>query len=216
MKISALLFLISFVLLSEFVMAQWKRETGFSEGITSPVYNNKRYFDETPGVMAKLGFAQSWYAPDKKISLKPEVSLGMDIFLIDYTHGGKAAGGTHEGTIVAINGGLAAMAEIRILPRTSLAVGPSGKFLLTDVTKTVYTYDGGMLYPGISVHKEFKGFNREYLSKPSLGVKAMLIQRNLNEKIRMGMIFDYQWKNSEEDYFYFSRTMEISFYLGLL
>lgn len=202
-------------LLPTVLWAQWERGTGFSLGIISPDYPKGRFPSGDPGVIMKLGINQSWHQPDKKVSLRPEISLNTEIFSIDYSHGGKAAGGTHEGTIVAINCELAAMIQIRILPRTMLVFGPSGKFLLTDITDTEYTFDGGLLYPDIGISKEFNGFNREYLNKPSIGIKAMLIQQNLNEKINMGLVFDYQWKNAEEEYFYFSRTMEVSFYLEL-
>jgi len=215
MKLTTIL--LSFLLLHtpDTLSAQWKRETGFTLGVVSPDYPEGRFSYGVPGSLLKLGFAQCWYNPEHRISFRPELNLNTEFIQIGYSHGGKPAGGTHEGNIFAITSGLATMAQIRILPGTTVAFGPSGKFLLTDITKTVYTYDGGYILPDVYISKEFNGFNREYLNKPSLGIKTMLIQKNLNGKINMGLVFDYQWKNSEEDYFYFSRTMEISFYLGL-
>ena len=214
MKLPSALFLL-LLLIPGALFAQWKRETGFSVGITSPFNDKEKFSDESSEFMIKLGVTQSWNKPEQRVSFRPEIGLNMEIFPINYSHEGIAFAETHTGTIVALNGGLAAMAQVQILPRKILAIGPSGKFLLTDLTKTVYTYDGLNSQPEVHIHKEFKGFNREYLNKPSLGIKAMLIQQSLSGKVRMGIIFDYQWKFLKEEYFYFSRTMEISFYLEL-
>lgn len=198
--------------------SQWKRENGFTLGVISPDYPKERFSDRVPGVMIKLGFAQSWYPPDKKISFRPEVGLNAEILSVDVSNGGLAAGNYYEGTIININGSLAALAQICTLGGTTLAFGPSCKYIITNIyqmTHSGYCNVQSICSGYTPEDIEYHGVSRKYLKKPSIGIRAMLIQKTLNEKLRMGLVFDYQWKNSEEDYFYFSRTMEISLYLGL-
>lgn len=195
--------------------AQWKRETGFSLGIISPNYDKSSLYYGEPGVIFKVGTTQSWLRQNKKVSVRPEIGLSTEILSLDLTNGGKATNSTMKGNIISFNGELAVMAQFQVRSFTKICIGPSGKFLFTGITNVTTEFDGGILYPDTHTHNEYKGFNRKFLNEPSLGIKVMLIQQNLNKKINMGAIFNYQWQKAEDDYFYFSRTAEISFYLGL-
>ncbi|MDP2337620.1 MAG: hypothetical protein Q8N05_14485 [Bacteroidota bacterium] len=215
MKNSAFIIVLLLLFLPIALKAQWKRETGFSLGIIRPAYDKDRFYYGEPGAMFKVGTTQSWLQQDKKVSVRPEIGLSTEILSLDLTNGGKATNSTMQGNIFSFNGELALMAQFQILPFTKICIGPSGKFLLTGITNVTTDFDGGILYPNTHTHKEYKGFNRKFLNEPSLGIKVMLNQKNLNEKINMGAIFNYQWEKAEDDYFYFSRTAEITFYLGL-
>lgn len=196
--------------------AQWEREPGFTIGITSPSYDKSSFSNGIPGIMFKLGAYQSWFLQDKRLTIRPEVGLSAEIFPFDYENGGKATYSAHKGSIIAFNGGIAVMGQLRIFPGTTIAIGPSGKFLLTEIANVSYIFDGGVLWPDLHSQSETNGFSRKYLNKPSLGFKVILMQKNLNGKIKMGIIVDRQWKKEEEAYFNFSKTTEISLYITIL
>lgn len=216
MKRFCLLFILTITLLPGSLMAQWKRETGFSLGITNPSYNKRSFSYGIPGVMLKAGTYQSCFQPDKRLMVRPEIGLSTEFFSFDYENGGKATHSAHKGNIIAFNGGMAVLAQLRIFPATTIGVGPSGKFLLTEIANASYTFDGGTLWPDVHSQSDTNGFSRKYLNKPSLGIKVLLIQKNLNGKINMGIIVDRQWKKEEEAYFHFSKTTEISIYIAFL
>ena len=216
MKCAYLFLIITIISLPVSLKAQWKRETGFSFGFTSPSYNKSSFSYGTPGIMLKVGTYQSWFQPDKRLTVRPEIGLSTDIFSFDYEDGGKATYSVHKGNIIAFNGGMAIMAQLKIFPGTTIAIGPSGKFLVTEIANASYEFDGGVLWPDLHYQSETNGFSRKYLNHPSIGIKVLLLQKNLNGKIKMGIIVDRQWKKEEEAYFHFSRTTEISIYLSLL
>lgn len=216
MKKHTILSLLLLLILPITLNAQWKRETGFTVGITNPVFNNDDNYYERVGIMMKLGVSQSWNNPLPRISFRPEVGLNIEILPVDISWGGHAINGSYVGTIAGINGELAALGQIRLTKRLIFALGPAGKYLLTDITKM--THLSSCWIPCTQFNSgtiEYNGFNRKYLNKPSIGIKALLLQQNISEKVSLGIVFDHQWKNAPEDYFYFSQTTEVSFYLGL-
>jgi hypothetical protein len=195
--------------------AQWKRETGFTLGVISPDYDKSKFYYGNPGMIYKIGTFQSLFQQDKNVSVRPEIGLSTEILSLDLTNGGKATNLTMKGNIFSFNGEFAVMAQFQFLPATKICIGPSGKFMFIGLTNITTEFDGGILYPNTHTRKDYKGFNRKFLNEHSLGIRVMLVQQNLNKKVNLGALFNYQWKKTEEDYFYFSRTAEISFYLCL-
>jgi len=196
--------------------AQWKRETGFTFGVVNPNYPNGTQNDEKVGVLMKLGIDQSWYNQKSCLSLRPEIGLNVESFYVDLTSGGQAIQYTSEGTILSFNTEFAILSQLRLSKRLSIAIGPAAKYLLTDMTRMTHKSSPDYQLTGFQeTVEENHGFNRKYLNKPSIGIKAMLIKKSMSEKINLGLAFDYQWKKAFEDYFYFSKTAEVSLYLGL-
>lgn len=62
---------------------------------------------------------------------------------------------------------------------------------------------------------ERNGLNRDYLYKPSFGIKAMMFESNIREKYSLGLSVEHLWKGSTEDLINYTQTSEISLYLGL-
>jgi hypothetical protein len=207
-------FILLFILFLPMALhAQWKRETGFTVGITSPEYPKDFHYYEKIGISMKLGFAQSWYKPKPWFSLRPEVGFNIEILPITALyHGGLGGGTTYDGTIVSIIGELATLAQIRITKRLTFAIGPAGKYLLTNITKMTNSW---FLMHENGVYK-INGFNRRFLNKPSIGIKAMIIEKNLSEKVSLGLSVEHHRLNTDqEEMIDYSETTEVSFYLGL-
>jgi hypothetical protein len=196
--------------------AQWIREPALTLGIVKPNYDQSSFYYQTPGAMVKLGYYQTWFRPDKKISLRPEVGLNSNYFSFDYENGGKGAYSRHDGKIITFNCEAAVLAQLKIFPAISIAIGPSAQHLITELTNTIRIYDGHIIDPGVYTENKTNGFSRFYLNKPSIGLKLMVLQKNLNNKIRIGMTFNYQKKKLEEKYFHFSSSREISVYVSFI
>lgn len=220
MKTILLLFLILTVLPFN-LFSQWKRETGFTIGVVLPSQSKNYSYDEEIGLSTKLGFSQSWYKPESKFSFRPEVGINLERLAVDNIgFGGLGGGSSYKGSIWSINAELALLAQFHITKGLFFAVGPSGKYLVTNYEKLtnswwLWQYGGGV--------KETKEFNRKYFLKPSVGIKAMLLEMNLCKKISLGLSFEYLWRNYQEykeinsydEIFQYSQTSEVSFYLGL-
>lgn len=192
--------------------AQWKRETGFGLGINQPIYP-KTYYDEKIGASLKCGVYQSWFNPETKFTFRPMVGINLERLKIDnLARGGLGGGNTYEGTIWSINGELAALAQICIQKKLYFAVGPTGRYLFTNYTKM--SMDWWQQGSG-SGGKETNGFNRKNLYQPAIGIKAMLVEKNIDKKISYGFSFENLWRNPEGDFINYSNTFEVTFYLGL-
>lgn len=217
MKYRVLLSLILLLLIPNVLNAQWKRETGFTLGITSPDKRLNLLHGQS-AIMMKMGVLQSWNNPTHRISFRPELGANIDIWKVNLSEGGNAGSSGYYGTIASINGELAAMAQIRVTKRLFCVFGPSYQYILTNIYKiTHYAVWYGQYFGGESGSKtdEYQGHDRKYLKQPSIGIKAMLIRENISKKVSLGVVFNYQWKDSPENIFGFSRTSEISLYLGL-
>jgi len=209
-------FLILFTLLLIFFLptslkAQWDWETGITIGNVIPNYPKGFYDDDKFKPSAKFSISQSWYKPDQLISLRPEVGLNLEYLPVKIGFGGLAGGNSYGGKIYSINGELALMTQIQLGGNITFSVGPAGKYLISDYTNLKKSWwmlgtSGG--------ESETKGFNRDYLYKPSLGFKAMLFDQKIKEKFSFGFSFEHLWKGSTENLINYTGTTEISLYFG--
>ncbi len=214
-QITILSFLFLFIF-PTLLKAQWKSETGFTLGFIDPGYDKGFNGDRSLGPYMKLGIAQSWNNPDSRFSFRPEIGINAESVSVDMESGGIAVRISDSGTILSINGELAAMAQLRITKQFVFACGPAAKYLLTDKTYMVHKFLPNSSMTDLPASEEkYDGFNRRYLNQPSLGIKALFFKRNLNEKIDFGMAVDCQWKKDSEEIFNFTKTVELSFYLGI-
>jgi hypothetical protein len=201
--------------------AQWERETGLTIGLILPNHSKDYSSDEEIGYSTKLGLNQSWYKPESKSSFRPEVGINLERFAVDNIgFGGLGGGNTFEGAIWSINAALAVLAQFRVIKGLFFAVGPAGKYLITNFENLsnswwLMQHSGGVI--------ETKEFNRKYFLKPSFGIKTLLLKTDLSKKISLGLSFQYQWRNyheyreinNYEEILQYSQTSEISLYLGI-
>jgi len=220
MKTFLVLFLLVLVLPIN-LFSQWKRETGFTIGVVLPNQSKNYSSDTKIGVSAKLGFSQSWYKPESKFSFRPEVGINLERLAVDNIGwGGNAGGSSWKGSILSIDAELALLAQFRITKGLFFSVGPSGKYLITNYENLTRSWWFMQQASGV---EETKEFNRKYFLKPSIGIKAMLLEMNLCKKISLGLSFEYLWRNYQEykeinsydEIFQYSQTSEISLYLGI-
>jgi hypothetical protein len=225
MKTSLALFIL-FLFFSISLSAQWKRETGFTIGVIIPDHSLNHSVDGELVPSIKLGFNQSWYKPESKLSFRPAVGLDMERMAVDNVgFGGLGGGSFYKGSIWSINAELALLAQFHITKGLFFAVGPSGKYLVTNYENLTHSWwlkqqSGVANYEGV---KETNEFNRKYFLKPSFGVKTMLLKTNLCKKISLGLSFEYQWRsykeyqeiNTYDEIFQYSQTSEISLYFGI-
>jgi len=192
----------------------WKRETGFRFGLVLPK-NPSDYYDSKINGAIKIGTYQSWAQPEKRFSFRPEIGVDIERLSIGLNAGGLGGGMEATGVIYSFNLEAACLAQLRILKNMVFAIGPSGKYLLTNYTKVAEHY--WMSYYPNSFSNEYhvNGFNRKYLYEPSFGFKTMLFTKNLNGKNNLGFSFERLWfKNNQTTFIYYSETTELSFYLG--
>jgi len=217
-----LLFLLSILIVFPInLFGQWKRETGFSIGVIVPDHSLNHSVDAELESALKLGFSQSWYKPENKYCLRPEVGLSLARLKVDNIGwGGNAGGSSWKGSIWNINAGLAALAQFKTTKGYYIAVGPAAGFLITNYENLTSSWWFLQQASGVEKTNEF---NRKYFLKPSFGGKFMLINMTLNKKISLGLSLEYQWRNYKEyqeintydEIFQYSKTSEISLYLGL-
>lgn len=194
--------------------SQWKRETGFRFGLVLPK-NPPNYYDSKIGGALKIGAYQSWAQPEKKFSFRPEIGLDIERLSIGLNSGGLGGGMDATGVIYSFNLEAACLAQLKLFKNMVFAIGPSGKYLLTNYTKITEHYWMSYNPPPTSTNYQIIGFNRKYLNEPSFGFKTMLFTRNLNDKNNLGFSFERLWfKNDQSTFIHFSETTELSFYLG--
>lgn len=203
------------------IKAQWKRETSFTIGVVIPTFSMDYQIDERIGTSTKLGFNQSWYKPENKFSFRPDVGINLERLAVDNIgYGGLGGGSSWKGSILSINLELAALAQFQIAKGLFFAVGPSGKYLITNYENLTRSWWVHLQASGVEKTNEF---NRKYFLKPSFGLKAIIMETNLCKKISLGLSFEYQWRNYKEyreintyeEIIQYSQTSEISLYLGL-
>lgn len=201
--------------------AQWKRETGFSIGVVIPNFPKDYQNDEKVGVSTKLGFNQSWYKPENKFSFRPAIGINLERLAVDNIgFGGRGGSSSWKGSILSINLELAALVQFQIAKGLFFAVGPSGKYLITNYENLTRSW---WFMPHSSGVEKTNEFNRKYFIKPSFGLKAMIMEMNLCKKISLGLSLEYQWRNYKEyreintyeEIIQYSQTSGISLYLGL-
>lgn len=220
-----LLFLLSILtVLPISLFAQYKRETGFTIGVIVPDRSLNHSVDAKLGSAIKFGFIQSWYKPENKFSFRPEIGINLDRIAIDNIgFGGLGGGSSWKGSIWSMNAESAVLAQFQVTKGLSFAVGPSGKYLIVNhenLTRSWWLKQGAKQISGVEKTNEF---TRKYFLKPSFGVKAMLTNRSLCKKISLGLSFEYLIRNYREyqeintydEIFQYSKTGEVSIYLGL-
>lgn len=217
-----LLFLLSILtVLPISLFAQYKRETGFTIGVIVPDRSLNHSVDAKLGSAIKFGFGQSWYKPEDKFSFRPEVGLNISRLTVDNIGwGGNAGGSSWKGSISNLNAGVATLAQFKTAKGFDIAVGPAAGFLITNYENLTRSWWYAQQASGVEKTNEF---TRKYFLKPSFGIKAMLINRSLYKKISLGLSFEYFWRNYREyqeintydEIFQYSKTGEVSIYLGL-
>lgn len=192
----------------------WKRETGFRFGLVLPK-NPSDYYDSKIGGALKVGAYQSWTQPEKRFSFRPEIGMDIERLSIGLNAGGLGGGMEATGVIYSFNLEAACLAQFKLFKNMVFAIGPSGKYLLTNYTKLTEHYWMSYNPPPISTDYQINGFNRKYLYQPSFGFKAMLFTKNLNDKNYLGISFERLWfKNDQTTFLNYSETTELSFYVG--
>lgn len=218
-NLSVLFILLSVLPISLF--AQWERETGITIGVILPKNSLDHSIDEEVGHSIKFGFNQSWYKPESKSSLRPEVGINFERFAVDNIgFGGLGGGSSYKGAIWSINTEIAVLTQFKITKGIFFAFGPSGKFLITNYENLTRSW---WFAPRSSGVEETNEFNRKYFLKPSFGIKALLLKSDLSKKISVGLAFEYQWRNYQEyqeinnfeEILQYSQTSGISLYLGI-
>jgi len=221
MKNLILFSLLLIFFLPQSIKAQWKRETSFTIGIVLPNFPIDNQIDERIGSSTKLGFHQSWYKPENKVSFRPDAGINLERLAVDNIgYGGLGGGSSWKGSIVSINLELAALAQFQIAKGLFFAIGPSGKYLITNYENLTRSWWVHLQAGGVEKTNEF---NRKYFIKPSFGIKTLLLKSDLGKKISVGLSFEYQWRNYQEyreintydEIIQYSQTSEISLYLGL-
>lgn len=191
----------------------WKRETGFRFGLILPK-NPSNYYDSKIGGALKIGAYQSWTRPEKRFSFRPEIGVDIERLSINYEGGGLAGGMEATGVIYSLNLEYACVLQLRLLKKLGFAIGPSGKYLLTNYTR-LNEYHWMSYIPNPFSNKfQIRGFNRKYLYEPSFGFKTMLFTKNLDDKKNICFSFERLWfkNNNQTAYLYYSETTELSFY----
>lgn len=192
----------------------WKRETGFRFGLVLPKTPSD-YYDSKIGGALKIGTYQSLVQPEKRFSFRPEIGMDIERLSIGLNAGGLGGGMEATGVIYSFNLEYACLAQLRLIKNLVFAIGPSGKYLLTNYTKVTEHYWMSYNPNSFSNEFQFNGFNRKYLNEPSFGFKTMLFTKNLNGKNNLGFSFGRHWfKNDQTTFIYYSETTELSFYLG--
>lgn len=216
MKLLLLLAVLSLAIFPVALKSQtaWKRETGFRFGLVLPKTPSD-YYDSKIGGALKIGTYQSWAQPEKRFSFRPEIGMDIERLSIGLNTGGLGGGMDATGVIYSFNLESACLAQLKLIKNLVFAIGPSGKYLLTNYTKVTEHYWMSYNPPPISTNYQINGFNRKYLYEPSFGFKTMLFRKNLNGKNNLGFSFERLWfKNNQTTFIYYSETTELSFYLG--
>lgn len=192
----------------------WKREPGFRFGLVLPK-TPSHYYDSKIGGALKLGTYQSWVQSEKRFSFRPEIGMDVERLSLDLDAGGLGGGMEATGVIYSFNLEAACLAQLKLFKNMVFAIGPSGKYLLTNYTKVKEHYWMSYNPHPVSTDYQINGFNRKYLYEPSFGFKTMLFTKNLNDKNYLGFSFERLWfKNDQTTFIYYSETTELSFYLG--
>ena len=192
----------------------WKRETGFRFGLILPK-TPSHYYDSKIGGALKIGAYQSWAQPEKRFSFRPEIGVDIERLSVGLDAGGLGGGMEATGVIYSFNLEAACLAQLKLFKNVVFAIGPSGKYLLTNYTKVKEHYWMSYNPHPVSTDYQINGFNRKYLYEPSFGFKTMLFTKNLNDKNYLGFSFERLWfKNNQTTFIYYSETTELSFYLG--
>lgn len=221
MKYTLCILILATICLPISLKAQWKRETSFTIGVVIPNFPKDYQNDEKVGVSTKLGFNQSWYKSENKFSFRPDIGISLERLSVDNIgFGGLGGGSSWKGSILSINLELAALSQFQIAKGLNFAIGPSGKYLITNYENLTRSWWFMPRERGVEKTNEF---NRKYFIKPSFGLKAMIMKMNLCKKISLGLSFEYQWSNYKEyreintyeEIIQYSQTSEISLYLGL-
>ena len=140
MKTFLLLFILVLILPIH-LSAQWKRKTGFTIGFVLPKHSLDHSIDAELGSSIKLGFNQSWYKPESKFSFRPEVGINLERIAVDNIgYGGLGGGSSYKGSIWSINAELALLAQFHITKGLFFAVGPSGKYLVTNYENLTHSW----------------------------------------------------------------------------
>jgi len=216
MKILLFLTLLLFAICPVALNAQstWKRETGFRFGLVFPKTPSD-YYDSKLGGALKIGAYQSWTQPEKKFSFRPEIGMDIERLSVGLNTGGLGGGMVAKGVIYSFNVELACLAQLKLFKNVVFAVGPSGKYLLTNYTRLKEDYWMSYNPPPTTSNYQINGFNRKYLYEPSFGFKAMLFMKNLNDKNNLCFSFEHLWfKDDQTTFIYYSETTELSFYFG--
>lgn len=217
-----ILFILLFIFfLPTSLTAQWKRETSFTIGVILPKHSIDHSIDAELGSSLKLSFNQSWYKPENKFSFRPDIGINLERLAVDNIgYGGLGGGSSWKGSILSINLELATLAQFKLAKGLFFGVGPSGKYLITNYENLTRSWWVSQQASGVEKTHEF---NRKYFLKPSFGLKAMIMKKDLCKKISLGLSFEYQWRNYKEyreinmfeEIIQYSQTSEISLYLGL-
>ncbi|BBE18766.1 hypothetical protein AQPE_2931 [Aquipluma nitroreducens] len=196
-------------------------ETSFTIGVILPKHSIDHSIDAELGSSLKLGFNQSWYNPENKFSFRPDIGINLERLAVDNIgYGGLGGGSSWKGSILSINLELATLAQFKLAKGLFFALGPSGKYLITNYENLTRSWWASQQAGGVEKTHEF---NRKYFLKPSFGLKAMIMKKDLCKKISLGLSFEYQWRNYKEyreintfeEIIQYSQTSEISLHLGL-
>ena len=191
----------------------WKRETGFRFGLVLPK-NPTDYYDSKMGGALKTGAYQSWVQPEKRFSFRPEIGMDVERLSVGLNAGGLGGGRDVTGVIYSFNLEAACLTQLKLFKNMVFAIGPSGKYLLTNYTRVTEHHWMSYIPDPFSNEFQINGFNRKYLYEPSFGFKTMLFTKNLNDKNYLGFSFERLWfKNNQTTFIYYSETTELSFYL---
>ena len=87
------------------------------------------------GGALKIGAYQSWVQPEKRFSFRPEIGMDVERLSVGLKAGGLGGGRDVNGVIYSFNLEAACLAQLKLFKNMIFAIGPSGKYLLTNYTK---------------------------------------------------------------------------------
>lgn len=196
-------------------IGQKVRKTEFSLGMNSSTPKGSETYWEAPRPNNLiLNASKSWYGNKHRISLRKQLGLNLQHSNIRYGRGDLTESYTFKGNNLSLFANTALLAHFRVNDKLAFSVGPEVEILIignNNLEKSPYTTFTNP--PSSEILRE-RGLNRDYFNQPSYGIKVLLFESDITERINFGIAMSYLWTKSEYSNFYASNYTRISFLIG--
>lgn len=190
-------------------------KTEFSVGMNSSIPKGSETYWEAPRPNNLIfNAAKSWYSNQHRISLRKQLGLNLQYSNIRYGRGDLTESYTFKGNNLSLFANTALLAHFRVNDKLAFSVGPEVEILLignNNLEKSHYTTFTNP--PSSEILRE-RGLNRDYFNQPSYGIKVLLFESDITERINFGIAMSYLWTKSEYSNFNASNYTRISFLIG--
>ncbi len=190
-------------------------KTEFSVGMNNSTPQGSEAYWEAPRPNNLIfNITRSWYNNQHRISLRKELGLNFQYSNISYGRGDLAESYTFKGNNISLFATTALLAHFQISGNLAFSLGPEVEILLignNNLKKSPYTTFNNP--PSSGIIRE-RGLNRDYFNQPSFGIKVLLFESDITERINFGIAMSYLWMKSEYSNFYASNYTRISFLVG--